>query len=195
MSRRQTDLFPELPDGKKYVSDYPDLAAEWHPTKNGEKLPEDVLHRSGKSIWWRCTKESSHEWKVTPNTRNRKLASGCPFCAGNLPTETHNLEALYPDLMQEWDYKKNKKPPNLYSPRSGLSFWWKCSKNPDHKWKTRVADRTRKDLRGCPYCSGKQASPEYNLATIYPTLVGEWHYKKNSKLPSDYPPKSHSKVW
>ena len=51
MSRRQTDLFPELPDGKKYVSDYPDLAAEWHPTKNGEKLPEDFLHGSNKKVW------------------------------------------------------------------------------------------------------------------------------------------------
>ena len=34
MSRRQKDLFPELPDGKKYVSDIPELVAEWHPIKN-----------------------------------------------------------------------------------------------------------------------------------------------------------------
>jgi len=33
MSRRQKDLFPDLPDGKKYVSDIPELMAEWHPTK------------------------------------------------------------------------------------------------------------------------------------------------------------------
>ena len=34
MSRRQKDLFPELTNGKKYVSDIPELVAEWHPTKN-----------------------------------------------------------------------------------------------------------------------------------------------------------------
>ena len=30
MSRRQKDLFPELPDGKQYVSDIPELVEEWH---------------------------------------------------------------------------------------------------------------------------------------------------------------------
>jgi len=38
MSRRQKDLFPELPDGKKYVSDIPALLAEWHPSKNENML-------------------------------------------------------------------------------------------------------------------------------------------------------------
>ena len=39
MSRRQKDLFPDLPDGKKYVSDIPELMAEWHPTKNEGLVP------------------------------------------------------------------------------------------------------------------------------------------------------------
>ena len=30
MSRRQKDLFPELPDGKLYVSDIPELVEEWY---------------------------------------------------------------------------------------------------------------------------------------------------------------------
>ena len=34
MTKRQSELFPELPSDKKYVSDYPMLVAEWHPTKN-----------------------------------------------------------------------------------------------------------------------------------------------------------------
>ena len=52
MSRRQKDLFPDLPDGKKYVSDYPELVSEWHPTKNEQKLPEDFLYGSNKKVWW-----------------------------------------------------------------------------------------------------------------------------------------------
>ena len=43
MTKRQSELFPELPSDKKYVSDYPALVAEWHPTKNGNLLPEDIL--------------------------------------------------------------------------------------------------------------------------------------------------------
>ena len=39
MTKRQSELFPELPSNKKYVFDYPELVAEWHPTKNGKLLP------------------------------------------------------------------------------------------------------------------------------------------------------------
>jgi len=55
MTRRQKDLFPELSDGKKYVSDIPELMAEWHPTKNDDLMPEDVTHGSNKVAWWLCS--------------------------------------------------------------------------------------------------------------------------------------------
>ena len=77
MSRRQTDLFPELPDGKKYVSEYPELAAEWHPTKNGNLTPDDVSFGSIKKIWWMC--DCGHEWERSPNGRTSRH-SGCPDC-------------------------------------------------------------------------------------------------------------------
>ena len=28
---------------KKYLSDYPDLIKEWHPTKNGDLTPADII--------------------------------------------------------------------------------------------------------------------------------------------------------
>ena len=67
MSRRQKDLFPDLPDGKKYVSDIPELMAEWHPTKNEGLVPEDNSFGSGITIWWQCS--SGYEWSGTANTR------------------------------------------------------------------------------------------------------------------------------
>ena len=48
MTKRQADLFPGLQSSKKYVSDYPLLVLEWHPTKNGDKHPDDYLHGSHK---------------------------------------------------------------------------------------------------------------------------------------------------
>ena len=48
MTKRQSELFPELPSDKKYVSDYPELVAEWHPTKNGDKHPDDYSYGSHK---------------------------------------------------------------------------------------------------------------------------------------------------
>ena len=52
MTKRQSELFPELPSDKKYVSDYPELVTEWHPTKNGDKHPDDYSYGSGEKVWW-----------------------------------------------------------------------------------------------------------------------------------------------
>lgn len=35
---------------KSLASEYPDIATEWHPTKNGDLLPEDVAPKSGKKF-------------------------------------------------------------------------------------------------------------------------------------------------
>lgn len=54
----------------------PDLILEWHPTKNGELTPYDVMCGStGIDIWWKC--KEGHEWKIYPNGRAH---SGCPIC-------------------------------------------------------------------------------------------------------------------
>lgn len=39
----------------------PDLAKEWHPTKNGDLTPYDVTEFDGERIWWKC-KDCGHEW-------------------------------------------------------------------------------------------------------------------------------------
>ena len=39
---------------------YPELAEQWHPGKNGELTPEQVLPGSHRRVWWRCAQ--GHEW-------------------------------------------------------------------------------------------------------------------------------------
>ena len=136
MSRRQKDLFPDLPDGKKYVSDIPELIAEWHPTKNEGLMPEDVTHGSSKKVWWLCPK--GHEWEATINSRPR---NGCPYCSNLYVSEASSLLALNPTVCEEWDYDKNEKPPSEYNPKSGKKVWWRCIKGEDHTWEARIASR------------------------------------------------------
>ena len=54
----------------------PKLAKEWHPTKNGDLTPEDVLPGSHKKRWWKCKK--GHEWQAYVFSRNK--GSGCRQC-------------------------------------------------------------------------------------------------------------------
>lgn len=55
-----------------------EVAAEWHPEKNGGKRPGDVLPRSNKKAWWLCRHD--HVWQATINSRSS--GRGCPYCAG-----------------------------------------------------------------------------------------------------------------
>lgn len=59
----------------------PDIAAEWHPTKNGKLTPSDVFSRSNAPAWWRCRHNSEHEWCAPPGQRTRAGRGGCPECS------------------------------------------------------------------------------------------------------------------
>jgi hypothetical protein len=109
-----------------------------------------------------------------------------------------NLAVKNPTLCLEWDYEKNKKPPEYYLPGSGAVVWWTCKNGDDHKWKARIGSRADVDdaiLNGCPFCAGRKPSGLYNLEHSYPNVASEWHYKLNAKLPSEYTPSSQSNVW
>ena len=56
---------------------------------------------------------------------------------------------------------------------------------------------TRSAGTGCPYCTGRKASPEQNcLAKQFPMLAVEWDSEKNAPLtPQDVTPGSHKLIW
>ncbi len=56
----------------------PDLAKEWHPTKNSSKTPHDYIFGTHKYVWWKC--DNHHEWRTSIQFRT-KGQSGCPDCA------------------------------------------------------------------------------------------------------------------
>jgi len=57
----------------------PELAKEWHPTKNGKLTPWDITCGSNKKVWWKC-RECRHEWPTKINSRTSKNKTGCPQC-------------------------------------------------------------------------------------------------------------------
>lgn len=66
---------------------HPDLAKEWHPTKNGELTPHEVTHGSGKKVWWQC--EKGHEWKETV-THRTNMGCNCPYCSNHRVLRGYN---------------------------------------------------------------------------------------------------------
>ena len=66
---------------------YPDIAKEWHPTKN-TFTPTEVTPKSGKRVWWLC--DVSHEWQAPVYSRSNGY--GCPYCSGRYATAENNLQ-------------------------------------------------------------------------------------------------------
>ena len=129
-------------------SEYPELAKQWHPSKNALLSAGDVTPHSGQRVWWLCS--HGHDWKAVINSRTR--GHGCPYCAGQKPTADRNFGTEYPELLSGWDWEKNgQQKPADYSPRSASKVWWKCEKG--HSWQASIGNRTRRDVKNaCPAC-------------------------------------------
>ena len=75
----------------------PEIAAQWHPTKNGSLLPTEVSLNSNRKIWWRDS--FGHAWKA-PVARRAVSHSRCPFCYGKcVEKKLQEYERLYEEEM------------------------------------------------------------------------------------------------
>lgn len=165
----------------------PELAKEWHATKNKIK-PLDVLPNSGKKIWWVCAK--GHEWEATVSSRN--CGSGCPFCWSRIAHKDYSLALTNPELISQWHPNKNGTlTPFDVTPRSGIKVWWRCEK--DHEWLAAPVHRSRG--HGCHYCSGQKVTVESCLASTHPKILEEWDFENNIISPNDVSYGSTKKVW
>ena len=169
---------------------FPEIAAEWNTRKNGDLKPEDVTAGTKKKVWWQC--KAGHEWEASVCGRTGKRR-GCPYCAGQLPTNENNLLARYPKIAAQWIREKNLPlEPASVLPKSDKKVWWRCSVG--HEWTAAIKDRTQGN--GCPYCSGKELTPGRTLGDLHPELLAEWHPTKNgSKTPFDFSVGSSKKAW
>ena len=174
---------------KIYVRDNDQLMAEWDWEKNLSFSPNHLTIGSGKKVWWICSK--GHSWQAS--VEKRASGKGCPYCSGRLVSDANRLSAIRPDIAKTWDYEKNYPiTPETVSFSSNKKYWWKCSKG--HSWSSSC--NSRSNGNNCPYCSGRIASSENNLATLFPNLVSEWDYAKNQgMLPEEFTPYSGKQVW
>jgi hypothetical protein len=173
-------------------SEYPELAKQWHPTKNSPLTASDVTPHSGQKVWWLCM--NGHAWNAMIGSRTRGY--GCPYCAGQKPTADRNLAKHYPLLLSEWDWDRNgNNKPDDFTPRSKSKVWWKCAKG--HSWQASIGNRTRKDVKNsCPVCLNRILSEANSLAKVRPDIANDWHLLKNLPLtPDDVVAGGDEKVW
>lgn len=176
----------------------PDLASEWHPSKNGNLLPSAVAPNYSKKVWWVC-KECGNEFYVTPNkrvTRNQ----GCDKCARkclsrgmhqkSLQNGVNTVAVQCAELLKEWDYERNQgvcTPDDVSTGNSSIQIHWVCSIC-GHKWQASAYSRVRLGS-GCKKCSDRKMGQLYHsrnvkkgvndVASQRPDLLKDWDYGKN----------------
>ena len=174
--------------GRSLLDTFPELCKEWHPEKNANLSPFEVLPASGKKAWWICDKK--HEWKAAIYSRKR---NGCPYCSGRFTTPENNLAVVNPELAKEWHPIKNEGlTPYDVLPSVAKMVWWECDNN--HEWQQSINQRSNRPR--CPHCTGRTASKYNNLKLHNPGLASEWHPTKNNGLsPENFTRGSGKKVW
>ncbi|MDT2009835.1 hypothetical protein FXW78_50040 [Rhodococcus opacus] len=119
----------------------PDVAAEWHPTRNAELTPTIVTIKSNRKVWWKCT-AGKHEWLAT--IRIRSNSRDCPYCEGRLLIAGKNdIASMHPDLAAQWHPTLNE--PHLpidFTERSAHKAWWLCPEGTPTRRQSAVAPDT-----------------------------------------------------
>lgn len=160
-------IFNKIKKEGSFASQNPKILYEWHPTKNGDKNPENFTSKSKVKVWWLCSK-CKEEWLT--ELRVRSGGSNCPKCSDAIGGEklrlsllnlNNNFKLKLPHIASEWHPKKNgdKKPEN-YSFSSNKIFWWKCVNG--HVWKASLNNRGSKNS-GCPKCTRQSSVAELRI--------------------------------
>jgi len=170
---------------------YPEIAKQFDAEKSGVTADE-VTPKSNRLMWWNC--EKGHSYQASPSKKTREdLPYGCPFCSSYQIDSTNSLQALFPEIAKEFDAVANGITADEIAPKTTKKYQWKCLAQ-GHSYTSRAADKTIKNL-GCPYCSGRYATPTNNFALARPDDAKEFHPTKNGGLTAyDFTPGSNKKV-
>lgn len=168
---------------------FPEIAKEWHPTKNGNIKAEEVTYANNKEYWWQCSK-CGYEWKAKPGNRTL-LNRGCPSCAGKVIIKGKNdLATTHPELAKEWHPTKNGDlTPQKVSFGYGKKVWWLCPNG--HEYQATVNKRTSCGGTNCPVCySGRQTSFAeqafyYYIKKMYPDAINRYRASFLGKMELD----------
>ncbi len=137
-----------LPGFNDFASCHPELADEWHKTRNGGKKPSDYVYGSHKYAWWICP--LGHDYQRT--IADRHDGYGCPYCSNvKILAGFNDLATKTPWLAEEWDPERNRRrTPQEVFPSSNLKVWWRCEGG--HHWRASISGRQSGSQ--CPYCHG-----------------------------------------
>lgn len=134
------------------ASKFPNIALQWHSTRNGNRRPDNVTAFSNFRVWWRCDRGHDYQCTVAQRTQG---GSSCPYCANRKVLPGFNdLATKEPVVAEQWHTELNGGlTPEMVIPGSKKKVWWVCPSG--HVWKAAIYSRATGRKTGCPVCAGK----------------------------------------
>jgi very-short-patch-repair endonuclease len=170
----------KLKKSKSLANAQPQLITEWDSERNKGLSPDTVFHKSHRPVWWKC--KYGHTWQSTPQRRSR--GDACPTCAKNnagdrvrkwrLEKAGQSFADAYPELLEEWDYKKNILQPTEIAPKSNYRASWRCKYG--HEWNATVDNRTHNESN-CPQCRPQSSRIEIYLLCELKVIFSEVRWR------------------
>lgn len=165
-----------------FKSSNPQLMLDWDYELNEGIDPESLSPKSITVVNWKCH-ICGNKWKGRIRDATKKMIN-CPACSfvdrghkKHIAALKKNGGIVRKDLLKDWDYTRNERGPDEYSPNSNEIVFWKCHIC-GHEWKSKVSNRSHG--RGCPCCSNRVLVQGVNdLQTTHPDIANEWDYKLN----------------
>ncbi|WP_022755210.1 zinc-ribbon domain-containing protein [Butyrivibrio fibrisolvens] len=134
----------------KEMLDDTEFVKEWDYKKNQGLNPAELTCKSGKKVWWKCSK--GHEWQASIINRVQKKTR-CPYCAGKkVISGLNDLKTLYPHIAVYWDVEKNEISADKVSPMSHRKVYWKCP-SCGKAWMASISSMHYKVELMCPFCN------------------------------------------
>lgn len=175
---------------------FPGLISFWDHKNNILDDPQNVTAVLTNSYAWTC----SHQHTFTRLLKTMIKDQSCKVCNVTISA----LGFKFPDLLQEWNYEKNREidPLTLHA-GTNTKVWWKCKEG--HEWITGVVNRTGHSKSNCPTCSKKRGSEKTQRTRLetrgslfdnYPTIASKWNHELNGQNnPKMILSNTHTKYW
>ena len=116
---------------------------------------------------------------------NVSRGQGCSICSGQRVGKNNSFAHLSPDLLQEWDFTKNKISPYSITKSSGKKIWWICG-DCGNSWNAKVNNRN--NGKGCPFCSSSKGETLIrNILNSYKiNKIEQYRFESLLKYPFDF---------
>lgn len=109
-----------------------DILSRWDKEKN-KCEPNEISFSSSKKIWFKCDTNPNHESELKNLDNFVHGHEGSMECIQCNSFEKWCINNNRLDVLDRWDYDKNKYKPSKISYKSSKKCWFKCLIHPEHK--------------------------------------------------------------